>query len=142
MQVWDRVVQLYKGHQCIHHGQEEGSNHQEAPPHDDDVLVILLCDKLCVLILPNMLQNCSDGPLWSADSKVTCFGSSLSVQRCLLNMIWEDCGNAWPDLMARLLCGSLIVEVPKQHWIMTQSHSEVAVPWLQGNSFSQQSCCL
>ncbi|DBA83784.1 TPA: hypothetical protein ACH3X1_006312 [Trebouxia sp. C0004] len=60
LQVWDRVAQLYKGHQCIHHGQGEGSSHQEAPPHVEDVLFNFLCDKLRALILSDMLQICND----------------------------------------------------------------------------------
>ena len=84
------MVQLYKGHQCIHHGQEEGSNHQEAPPHDEDVLLILLCDKLCVLILPNMLQICSDGLLWSTDSEVK-FWQQLQSTMLSVDVTWQDC---------------------------------------------------
>ena len=124
MQVWDRV-QPCKGHQRIHHGQEEGSNHQEAPPHDEDILLILFCDMLCVLILPNVLQICSDGPLRSADFW-------QQPQRMMLSV-----DDVWPSLVARLLCRQVIPGTPKQQWTMlTQSHCKVAAR-LRGNSIAQ-----
>ena len=57
----------------------------------------------------------------------------------------ENCDDAWPDPIARPLCGQVIPGVSKQQWTMTMltlSYSEIAASWLQGIQLSQPSCCL